>query len=94
MKLTIIELKRNFNIIADEYNEIIIELAQEKRRLDYILNSSAFIQKSKSDSGGEAFQLLTQNEDEEYIFLHNPDLFFKTERDAIDAYIGSMVKEN
>ena len=69
---------------ADHYRK---EGAEDGKRLDFILSNSAFIVTSNTDAGGKAYQLLTQNEDEEYLCLHNEDSFFTSERLAIDAAI-------
>lgn len=59
----------------------------EEARLLFVLNSSAFVVSTISDSGSRVFQLLTQNEDEDYICLHNKSSFFASEIEAVDAAI-------
>jgi hypothetical protein len=56
-------------------------------RLDYVLRKLAFIEASDTDAGGTAFQLLTQDEDENFILLSG-DGFYPTHRAAIDAAHG------
>lgn len=83
------------NVCADEalvyqktIRELRAQLAEAKEdaaRLDFVLDNFAFIVKSKTDAGGAALELMTQNEDEEYITLSGEGKFFKTARDAIDA---------
>lgn len=65
--------------------ELEAQVGKEKVRLDFVLNNSAFIMITLTDTGSKAFQLLTQNEDEDYIVLSGDNKFFTAERDAIDA---------
>jgi hypothetical protein len=69
------------------------EQVRDAERLDFVLNNSAFTMVSLADAGGNTIQLWTQNEDEEYVVLHNPDSFFRTAREAIDAAIRKQKGE-
>ena len=64
------------------------EVEKDTKRLDYMLAKDAFAVSSKTDSGGIAWQLWNQDEDEEYFVLSGETSFFKTPRDAIDAAMG------
>ena len=61
----------------------------DTERLDFVLDNEAFTARiPPKDPYGEMYQLITQNEDEEFIVLSGDGRWFKTERDAIDAAIS------
>lgn len=60
---------------------------KDAERLDFVLSNSAFILRTKADSGVMTYQLETQDEDENYVMLSGEDRFFPTPRAAIDAAI-------
>lgn len=59
----------------------------DTNRLDFVIGAQAFIHETKTDVGGVAYQLWIQNEDEEFIAMHESSLFFSTPRAAIDSAI-------
>lgn len=65
----------------------ISELEKVEKRLNFMIDETCWIQSTKTDVGGVAYQLWTQNEDEEFYTLHENTQFFKTPREAIDAAI-------
>jgi hypothetical protein len=60
----------------------------DTERLDFMLSSSAFTVLCNRDGSILQYQLMTQDEDENYHVLHDEHRFFNTERDAIDAAIN------
>lgn len=60
-------------------------LRADADRLDFVLANSAFIQITPSEGRTDTFQLLTQDEDENYIALSGEGVWFPTQRAAIDA---------
>lgn len=67
--------------------ELEAQVAEETKRLDYVLDNYGYMESSKTDAGGIALQLMTQDEDENYIALSGETKFFTTKRAAIDAAI-------
>ena len=63
-------------------------LRADAERLDFVLANSAFIQITPSEGRTDTFQLLTQDEDENYIVLSGEGVWFPTHRAAIDAARG------
>ena len=63
-------------------------LRADAERLDFVLANSAFIQITPSEGRTDTFQLLTQDEDENYIVMSGEDVWFPTHRAAIDAARG------
>ena len=57
----------------------------DTERLEFILRRMAFLSCTRTDAGGVAYQLMEQNEDEEYIVLSGDRAFFNNPRAAIDA---------
>jgi len=60
-------------------------LREESTRLDFMLENDAFTVRCNRDGSILQYQLMTQDEDENYHVLHDEHRFFNTERDAIDA---------
>ena len=63
-------------------------LRADAERLDFVLANSAFIQTTASEGRPNTYQLLTQDEDENYIVLSGEGVWFPTHRAAIDAARG------
>lgn len=63
----------------------------DTKRLDFMLEHDAFTVRCNRDGSILQYQLMTQDEDENYHVLHDEHRFFNSERDAIDAAIA---KEN
>jgi hypothetical protein len=59
----------------------------DTERLDFMLANSAFTVRCNRDGSILQYQLMTQDEDENYHVLHNERRFYNTEREAIDAAI-------
>jgi hypothetical protein len=58
----------------------------DSERLDYMVRSDAFFMRKLADSGAITYQLVTQDEDENYVNLSGGEhRFFGTPREAIDA---------
>jgi hypothetical protein len=72
--------------------ELEAKVAEETKRLDYVLDNYGYMESSKTDAGGIAWQLMTQDEDENYIVLSGETKFFTTKRAAIDAAIRGNEK--
>lgn len=75
---------------VDEIARLTAELEAAKRdtdRLDFMLSNDAFTVTCNRDGSILQYQLMTQDEDENYHVLHNERRFYNTERDAIDAAI-------
>jgi hypothetical protein len=60
-------------------------LQADAERLDYVLENLAFLHITVADGGNICYQLMTQDEDENYIKLSGIGRFFSTPRAAIDA---------
>lgn len=60
------------------------ELDRETERLDFVLKNSAFLCETVTN-GSKAYQLWTQDEDEEYFALSGVGIWSSSSRDAIDA---------
>lgn len=60
-------------------------LREESARLDFMLENDAFTVRCNRDGSILQYQLMTQDEDENYHVLHHEHRFYNTERDAIDA---------
>lgn len=60
-------------------------LREESARLDFMLANDAFTVRCNRDGSILQYQLMTQDEDENYHVLHDEHRFYNTERDAIDA---------
>ena len=76
------------DLVAKKDAEI-AELRKDAERLNFVLANYAFLQESETDLGSIAYQLLTQDEDENYIVLSGEGGFFSTTRKAIDAAIAA-----
>ena len=55
------------------------------QRLDFMFLYDAFLSRTKTDANTIAYQLLAQDEDEDYVVLSGEDKFFPTGRAAVDA---------
>lgn len=64
-------------------------LREESARLDFMLANDAFTVRCNRDGSILQYQLMTQDEDENYHVLHDEHRFYNTERDAIDAARGA-----
>lgn len=64
--------------------ELEAKLAEETKRLDYVLDNKAFAPLRKTDAGGIAWQLMARDEDGNYITLSGETKLFTTKRAAID----------
>lgn len=62
-------------------------MINDTARLNFVIGNDAFVVKRNSGNRTDVFQLWTQDEDENYIILHDRGAFFNTEREAIDAAI-------
>lgn len=62
-------------------------LRADTARLDFMLANDAFTVRCNRDGSILQYQLMTQDEDENYHVLHDEHRFYNTERDAIDAAI-------
>jgi hypothetical protein len=60
-------------------------LREESLRLDFVLANDAFTVRCNRDGSILQYQLMTQDEDENYQVLHDEHRFYNTEREAIDA---------
>lgn len=84
-----------FHDIVGRYRAVIAALppvqpeSKDAERLDFVLAQAAWILPVRFDHPAVRFQLMTQNEDEEYITLSGEDKSFATEREAIDAAIAA-----
>lgn len=67
--------------------ELRVALTIEQGRLVYVLSNGAFLHTSVSDAGVTLYQLMTQDEDENYHVLSGADRFFTTPQAAVDAAI-------
>jgi hypothetical protein len=63
-------------------------LREESARLNFMLENDAFTVQCNRDGSILQYQLMTQDEDENYHVLHDEHRFYNTERDAIDAARG------
>jgi hypothetical protein len=61
----------------------------EASRLDFLLDKDAFLMRKRADGGLITYQLYFQDDDENFICLHDDSHFFPTARQAIDAAICS-----
>lgn len=80
-------------VSIDRIKELESQLAEAKKdqvRLDFVLNNDAF----KVTLRNGKFQLMTQDEDENYLVLSGDDKSFLTVRDAIDAAIASIQEKS
>ncbi len=92
--LALADNERNLNTL--EANRLTIDrltaecerLRADAERLDFVLANSAFIQTTASEGRPNTYQLLTQDEDENYIVLSGEGVWFPTHRAAIDAARG------
>ena len=57
----------------------------DTQRLDFMFLYDAFLSRTKTDADTIAYQLLAQDEDEDYAVLSGEDKFFPTGRAAVDA---------
>ena len=57
----------------------------DTQRLDFMFLYDAFLSRTKTDADTIAYQLLAQDEDEDYVVLSGEDKFFPTGRAAVDA---------
>lgn len=58
--------------------------ADDSHRLDFVLKRQAFLLRKKSDAGTFTYQLLEQDENENFVVLSGNG-WFREPRDAIDA---------
>lgn len=70
------------------------EEAADSERLDFMLDNKAFTVRCNRDGSITQYQLMTQDEDENYHVLHDEHRFYNTERDAIDAALSQANKGN
>jgi hypothetical protein len=63
---------------------------KDAERLDFVLEFNAFIEWSTTDAQIKVCQLVTQDEDENYVRLHAHTRFFADTRQAIDAAIAAQ----
>ncbi|WCM21382.1 hypothetical protein NDK50_08020 [Paraburkholderia bryophila] len=68
-----------------EMNEEVVRLREDSARLDFMLDNDAFTVRCNRDGSILQYQLMTQDEDENYHVLHDEHRFYNTEREAIDA---------
>lgn len=68
-------------------------MVSDTKRLDWILESSAFIVWTKRDGSILQCQTYTQDEDEEYHVLSGEHRYFNTPREAIDAAMSAAPEE-
>lgn len=57
----------------------------DTQRLDFMFLYDAFLSRTKTDADTIAYQLLAQDDDEDYVVLSGEDKFFPTGRAAVDA---------
>jgi len=69
------------------------KLQETKAKLDFVINNYAFIMEQTADTERPTYQLWTQNEDEEYIVLHDKDKFFPTKLEAVEAAMLSAAQK-
>jgi hypothetical protein len=77
-------------VLYGEFERVVAErdaLLAESARLDFMLANDAFTVRCNRDGSILQYQLMTQDEDENYHVLHDEHRFYNTERDAIDAAI-------
>jgi len=65
------------------------EAVTDTDRLDFMLANDAFTVRCNRDGSILQYQLMTQDEDENYHVLHDEHRFYNGEREAIDAAIGA-----
>lgn len=63
--------------------------AKDRERLDFMFANDAFLSRSTADAGVVVYQLMAQDEDEEYTELSGAHVFFPSPRAAIDAAIAA-----
>lgn len=61
------------------------QLRKDAERLDFMIKNLAWAQSFERDGSIPQYRLMTQNEDEDYVFMSGEDRYFNTPRDAIDA---------
>jgi len=83
--------------IPEGYALVPVEQKDDSERLDFVLDNLAFMdcRKPYPDAGPSVttWRLVTQDEDENYIFLSGKGKFFKTKRSAIDAAMVAAAQE-
>ena len=78
---------------SDEHNFTRWQRAEEQlaaaqkdaARLDFVVSNQAFVTTSKTDAGTLTYQLVTQDEDENFVVLSGGFEFYKSPREAIDS---------
>jgi hypothetical protein len=76
-----------------EINELKEALRKDADRLDFVLMVGAFTMKAELDHPGVRYQLLAQDEDENFVVLSGERKSFATQREAIDAAIQEVREE-
>lgn len=61
------------------------QMRKDAERLDFMIENMAWAQPFERDGSILQYRLMTQNEDEDYVFMSGEDRYFNTPRDAIDA---------
>jgi len=77
------------NLVAAILQAATRDALDDTARLDFMLANDAFTVPCNRDGSIKQYQLMTQDEDENYHVLHNEQRFYNTEREAIDAAIES-----
>ena len=78
-------IKRGDSMSMD--NAVILQILKDSQRLDFVVKNMAFIHWETRDSTFKMCELLTQDEDENFITLSKEGCSFATEREAIDSAI-------
>lgn len=85
-------LRRAQHLSADPVDKLAaLYLADE--RLEFVLDHRAFIHSPKLDAPITRYQLLNQDEDEEFHVLSGDNKSYATKREAIDAAIAATGKK-
>lgn len=61
------------------------DAAKDADLLDFVLENDAFLNRVIADAGSMTYQLMTQDDDENYVLLSGEDRFYPSPRDAIVA---------
>lgn len=83
------DTQAEIDALDEAYNLALSTQAQQEsldaKRLDFVLSKMAFVEVVRFDDTFNRYKLMSQNEDEEFFYLHDENKSFATEREAIDA---------
>lgn len=92
--LKMIHIGHNADAELRRLNAKISELEKDARRLDFVIDRQLFIVVDHGNPEWMRYQLLNQDEDEEFHVVSGEGKWFNNWRDAIDAAIDSNVPGN